>query len=72
MAICLERAVLVAFHFFTRAVLFYPRLNCKCPFPVWCLGQDVEFDCIGSGSLPFYLLNIYAMLYLKRTSFDYK
>ena len=22
----------------------------------WCLGQDVEFDCIGSWSLPFYLL----------------
>ena len=22
--------------------------NCRCPFPVWCLGQDVEFDCIGS------------------------
>ena len=27
-----------------------------CPFPVWCLGQDVKFDCIGSWSLPFYLL----------------
>ena len=24
--------------------------------PVWCLGQDVEFDCIGSRSLHFYLL----------------
>ena len=22
----------------------------------WCLGQNVEFDCIGSCSLPFYLL----------------
>ena len=19
-----------------------------CPFPFWCLGQDVEFDCIGT------------------------
>ena len=39
-------------------VLFYcsPLLNCRCPFPIWCLGQDVEFDCIGSWSLPFYLL----------------
>ena len=33
---------------FTCAVLFYCRLNCRCPFPVWYLGQDVEFDCIGS------------------------
>ena len=31
-------------------------LSCTCPFPIWCLGQDVEFDCISSGSLPFYLL----------------
>ena len=38
-------------------VLFYlSRLNCRCPFPVWCLGQGVEFDCIGPISLPFYLL----------------
>ena len=22
-----------------------------CSFPAWCLGQDVEFDCIGSSSL---------------------
>ena len=27
---------------------FLCRLNCRCPFPVWCLGQDVEFDCIGN------------------------
>ena len=32
----------------TCAVLSWCRLNCRCPFPVWCLGQDVEFDCIGS------------------------
>ena len=25
-----------------------PWLNCRCPFPDWCLGQDVEFDCISS------------------------
>ena len=31
------------------------RLNCMCSFPVWSLGQDVEFDCIGS-SLSFRLL----------------
>ena len=24
------------------------RLNCLCSFPVWCLGKDVGFDCIGS------------------------
>ena len=24
------------------------RLICICSFPVRCLGQDVEFDCIGS------------------------
>ena len=29
-------------------------LNCRCPFPVWCSGQDVEFDCFGSWSLPSY------------------
>ena len=37
---------------FTCAVFISCRLNCRCPFPVWCLGQDVEFDCIGSWSLP--------------------
>ena len=30
------------------AVLILCRLNCMCSFPVWCPGQDVEFDCIGS------------------------
>ena len=24
-----------------------------CSFPLWCLGKEVEFDCIGSWSLPF-------------------
>ena len=33
-------------------------LSCTCRFPVWCLGQGVEFVCIGSWSLPFYLLYI--------------
>ena len=33
-----------------------PYLDCWCPFPVCCLRQDVEFDWIGSWSLPFYLL----------------
>ena len=28
-------------------------LNCLYSFPVWCLGQDVEFDCTGSFH-PFY------------------
>ena len=33
---------------------FKCRLGCACP--VWCLGWDVELDCIGSWSLPFCLL----------------
>ena len=32
------------------------RLNCLYSFPVWCLGQDVAFACIGSWSLLFHLL----------------
>ena len=31
-------------------------LSCTCPFPIWCLWQSAEFDCIGSWPLPFYLL----------------
>ena len=42
MAICWERAVLLALPCFTLC-----RLNCFCSFPVCCLGQDVEFNCIG-------------------------
>ena len=42
--ICCERAV--------RLCCF----NCLCSFPVWCLGQDVEFDCIGPWWLPCHLL----------------
>ena len=38
------------------AVFILLRLNCRCPYPVSCLRQDVEFDCIGSRPLPFYLL----------------
>ena len=34
--------------FFSCAVFILGRLNCRCPFPVWYLGQDVEFDCIGT------------------------
>ena len=43
MAIRGERAVPLAFHlccFYLSAVLIV-----GVPFPVWCLGQDVEFDC---------------------------
>ena len=41
MAICLERAVLLAFRlcYFTLC-----RLNYLCSFTVWCLGKDVDFD----------------------------
>ena len=35
---------------------YFMRLNCICCFPIWCLGQDVEFGYIGSWSLPFHLL----------------
>ena len=38
------------------AVLISCSLKGMCSFPIWCLGQDVEFDCIGSWSLPFHLL----------------
>ena len=37
------------------AVLILYRLNCMCSFPIWCLGQDVELNCIGSWALPFHL-----------------
>ena len=33
------------------AILILCHLNCMCSFPVWCLGQDVVFDCVGSWSL---------------------
>ena len=42
---------------FTCAFFYFSAvLTVDVPFPVWCLWQDVEFDCIGSWSLPFYLL----------------
>ena len=40
MAICWERAIPLSFHL--CCFYFSARLNCRCPFPVWCLGQDVE------------------------------
>ena len=35
---------------FTCAVFILCRLHCtsNAVFPIWCLGQDVEFDCICS------------------------
>ena len=50
-AICWERPAPLAFHlcfFYFSTVLIV-----SVPLPVWCLGQDVEFDCIGSWSMPF-------------------
>ena len=32
----------------------------------WCLGQDVEFDCIGSLSLPFYLLYLIVSPFIRK------
>ena len=28
-------------------LLYVVLIVCHWPFPVWCLGQNVEFDCIG-------------------------
>ena len=44
--ICWERADLLAFRL-TCAVLLSIVLM-FCSFPVWCLGKELEFDCIGS------------------------
>ena len=41
--------------FSALAVFILCRPNCMYSFPI-CLGQDVEFDCIGFLSLPFHLL----------------
>ena len=54
MAICWERVIPLASHL--CCFCFGAVLVVGVPFPVWCLGQDVEFDCIDSLSLPFYLL----------------
>ena len=53
MDISWERADFLAFS--TYAVVC--RLKSVCFFPIWCLGQDVEFDCINSRSLHFHLLD---------------
>ena len=45
----------------TRAVVTLRRRDCMCSFPVGCLGQDMEFDCIGSWSLPFHQLRMRKM-----------
>ena len=47
MAICWERAVLLTFPL-SRFTLC--RLDCLCFFPVWYLGQDVEFMIIAFSS----------------------
>ena len=64
MVICWEeRAVLLAF----RLCCF--RLDVAEVFDVFrsilCFGQDVEFDCIGSRSLPFHLLRTYQLCTMK-------
>ena len=42
-AIYWESAVLLAFRLCCFTLC---RLKCLCSSPIWCLGQDVEFDCI--------------------------
>ena len=37
------------------------HLNCLHSFPVWCLGQDMEFDRVDSFSLHFNLLTGYGI-----------
>ena len=44
---------------FCSFCIFLCYLNCMCSFPIWYMGQDVVFDCIGSWSLPFHLLCIF-------------
>ena len=31
---------------------------CLRTFPVWCFGKGVEFDCVGSWSLPFHVVSL--------------
>ena len=47
---------------FVMSRLPWCRPRCLCSCPVWGLGQDVEFDCIGSWPLPFLLLKICSYL----------
>ena len=55
-AICWERAVPLVFNLF--CFYFSAFLIVGVPLSFDVLGQDVEFDCIGSWSLHFYLLHI--------------
>ena len=41
---------------FLMTWLILCRFNCLYSFPVWCLGQGVEFDFIGYCTFPFHLL----------------
>ena len=41
------------------AVFISCHLGCVCSFPTGCLGQDVEFDCIGSYLCIFIYLTFY-------------
>ena len=52
MDFCWERAGLLVCR---QCSVFFIQ-SCLCSFPLWCLGNYVEFDCIGSWSLPFHLL----------------
>ena len=67
MAICWERAVPLGFHL--CCLYFSVVLVVRVPkVPFWCLGLDVEFDCIGSSSLPFYLLFKWIKTFLNNIS----
>ena len=48
--------------------------NCRCPFSVWCLGHEVEFDFIGTWSLPLYLpfLDIYPVYGMSTVRRDFE
>ena len=52
MAIYWDKAVLLSFRLCCFSLC---RLNCLCSFPTFFLGQDVEFDCVGSRADPGFL-----------------
>ena len=67
MAICLDRAVRLVFRIWCVTLC---RLSCLQSVPIWCLGHDVEFDCIVSDhclSIYFDTLILY-MYFITRRS----
>ena len=40
-------------------VILIVNFGVSCSFPIWCLGEDMEYDCMGSWLLHFHLLGDY-------------